>query len=436
MTRDLPRAVPQARLARLAALGQAAGGVAVGALGEGLRRIARGERPALSEMLLTPANAHRVAGQLSRMRGAAMKLGQMLSMDAGGVLPPEVAAILARLREDAHIMPARQLQDSLAVAWGSGWQDRFATFDLRPFAAASIGQVHRAAARDGRALAIKVQYPGVRDSIDSDIDNVAGLLRLPGLVPAGVDLAPLLAEARRQLHLEADYAAEARHLAAFCGLLSGSPAFRLPELCPEFCTPQVLAMTYVESQPIESLARAPQAERDRVMADLVTLTLREIFEFGLMQTDPNLANYRLEPGTGRVVLLDFGAVAAIAPGQAQDFRALLNAALDRDPAAVRAAMLRIGYFDATTAPQHQALILKMFDLAMAPIRSPDPFDFAGSDLVVRLRDMGLALGRARDLQHVPPADTLFLHRKIVGIYLMAARIGARVALRPIVERFR
>jgi hypothetical protein len=99
-------------------------------------------------------------------------------------------------------------------------------------------------------------------------------------------------------------------------------------------------------------------------------------------------------------------------------------------------MLRIGYFDAGTAPRHQALIVEMFEAAAAPLRQAGPFDFGGSDLIATLRDMGLALGSERDLTHVPPPATLFLHRKIGGIYLLAARLGARVSLRPMLERWR
>ncbi|MFY8195288.1 MAG: AarF/UbiB family protein, partial [Novosphingobium sp.] len=175
------RKVPQARISRLAAFGQLAGGVAGGVLAEGARRLARGEAPRLSDMLLTPGNAKRVADQLSRLRGAAMKLGQMISMDAGDVLPREMTEILSRLRESAHFMPPAQLEKVLAAEWGAGWRAQFRSFGAQPIAAASIGQVHRAVLPDGRVLAIKVQYPGIARSIDADVDNVATLLRVSGL---------------------------------------------------------------------------------------------------------------------------------------------------------------------------------------------------------------------------------------------------------------
>lgn len=428
--------VPDGRLGRMLRLGGMTGGIVGGMVASGLQQLARGERPSLPSVLLTPATASRITRDLGRMRGAAMKLGQMLSMDTGLVLPPEMTAILSALRAEAPHMPPKQLQAVLNAEWGAGWYGRFASFDVRPFAAASIGQVHRAVTPDGRRLAIKVQYPGVRSSIDSDLDNLATLLRMPGLLPRGMDIAPLLAEAKRQLHLEADYSAEARHLQAFRDLLTGSDHFLLPETDPALSTSQVLAMTYLDSQPVESLSTAPQPLRDKVAEALIGLVLQELFSFGLMQTDPNLANYRYDPGSGRIVLLDFGAVMAIAPGVQHDFRRLLNAALDRDHEATRDAMARIGYFDAATAPRHRELILQMFDTAMAPLRQSEPFDFGRSDLVERLRDMGLAMGAERDLTHVPPPATLFLHRKIGGIYLLAAKLRARVTLRPLMERHR
>lgn len=428
--------VPAGRLGRMLRLGGMTSGVVGSAMATALRDLARGERPSLPGAFLTPGVASRLTRDLGQMRGAAMKLGQMLSMDTGLVLPPQMTATLAALQADAPHMPPKQLQAVLNGEWGPGWYGRFARFDVRPFAAASIGQVHRATTRDGRDLAIKVQYPGVRASIDSDLDNLATLMRVPGVLPRRMDLAPLLAEAKRQLHLEADYRAEARHLTAFKQVLAGSDSFMLPAVQEDLSTAQVLAMTYVQSQPIDSLTDAPQALRDRVASDLIGLCLNELFRFGLMQTDPNLANYRFDPLSGRVVLLDFGAVMAIDPKLADDFRVLLRAALGNDPQETRAALLRIGYFQPQTPARQQDLIQQMFGVAMAPLRQAEAFDFGASPVLETLRDMGLAMGADRDMAHVPPPATLFLHRKIGGIYLLATKLRARVALRPLVDPFK
>ncbi|MBP1807397.1 ABC1 kinase family protein [Rubellimicrobium aerolatum] len=429
--------IPSGRLARLTRLGGLAAGVAGGTLAEGARALARGERPGMGDLLLTPANARRVADRLAEMRGAAMKMGQLLSMDAGDLLPPELSDILARLRAGADPMPPRQLGQVLDREWGPGWRGRFVDFDTRPLAAASIGQVHRARLRadhdEGRDLAIKVQYPGVARSIDSDVDNVAALLRLSRLAPEGLDLAPLLAEAKRQLREEADYAAEAGHLRRFGALLADDPRFRVPEVAADLSTPRVLAMTYEPGEPLESLARAPQATRDRVAAAILDLGLAELFRLGWMQTDPNLANYRWDGD--RVVLLDFGATRSVPPDLARLYRRMLLAARDRDRTAAEAALRAFGALDDRTPPAHRAEALALFDLAAGAMLHDGPFDFGRSDLLQVLRDRGTALAQDRSAWRVPPAEAIFVQRKLGGLYLLAARLGARLDLRALVAPY-
>jgi predicted unusual protein kinase regulating ubiquinone biosynthesis (AarF/ABC1/UbiB family) len=145
--------------------------------------------------------------------------------------------------------------------------------------AAPIGQVHRAVLPDGRVLAVKVQYPGVRASIDADVDNLATLLRLSHLLPPTLDLAPLLAEAKRQLADEADYLREGAQMRAYGERLSDDARYVVPALRDDLTTTDVLTMEFVEGRPIEALADAPQDVRDRAMTMLIELVLRELFEF-------------------------------------------------------------------------------------------------------------------------------------------------------------
>ncbi|MFZ4688582.1 MAG: ABC1 kinase family protein [Polymorphobacter sp.] len=420
------RAIPSGRLSRLAGFGRLAGGVAGGMIADGARQLAAGKRPSVADLLLTPANATRVTAQLANLRGAAMKIGQLLSMDSGELLPPELATILGRLRADAQHMPPKQLEAVLDRAWGKGWRAKFERFNVRPIAAASIGQVHRARTRDGRDLAIKVQYPGVRSSIDSDVDNVATLLRVSGLVPRELDVAPMLTEAKRQLHEEADYAREADCLARFGDLLADAPAYVVPALHRDFTTSDVLAMDFVEGVAVESLSDAPQATRDRIMTLLIALLLRELFEFGLMQTDPNFANYRWNPATQRLVLLDFGATRAFAPAIADHYHRLMQAGYANDAAAVRAAMIDIGFFAADAPQRHQATIVSMFETAFGAMRDAPTFDFAANRLAADVRDRGMEMAADREFWHLPPMDTLFLQRKFAGVFLLGSRLQAQV----------
>jgi len=427
--------VPSSRLSRLMRLGGMATGVAGNMLLAGARQLAQGKRPNFNDLLLTPANALKVTQQLAQMRGAAMKVGQLISMDAGDLLPPEMAAILARLRSDAHAMPQRQVQAVLTANWGAKWQMRFEPFSFVPIAAASIGQVHRATTKDGRDLAIKIQYPGVRKSISSDVNNVATLLRLTGLLPKTLDMAPLLAEAKRQLREEADYLAEGAHLQRFAELLAGVPQFVVPALHADLTTKNVLAMSFVGGVPIESMSTAPQAERNRIVSLLISLLFRELFEFGLMQTDPNFANYRYDPKSKQVILLDFGATRSFVPAFGQAYRRLMAAAMAGDRAAMMQAAMAIGYFDDRTQTRHQSAVLDMMQMALEPLRHKGDFDFGATDMVHRLRDAGMALGLDRDFWHIPPIDTLFLHRKLGGLYLLAARLKARVNVRQLLADY-
>ena len=424
-------AVPSSRLGRLMRLGGMATGVAGNMLVAGAQQLAQGKRPKISDLLLTPANALKITQQLSQMRGAAMKVGQLISMDAGDLLPPEIAAVLARLRSEADAMPERQLRAVLTANWGAQWQQRFASFSFTPIAAASIGQVHRATTLDGRDLAIKIQYPGVRKSISSDVNNVASLLRLSGLLPKTLDIAPLLLQAKRQLREEADYEAEGAHLKRFAQLLANAPEFVVPTLHTDFTTKNVLAMSFVAGVPVESLANAPQAERDRLLRLMVELLFRELFEFGWMQTDPNFANYRYDPQSQQLILLDFGATRSVAPAFGQAYQQLMCATMAGDREAMAKAGVAIGYFDDRAQAKHQMAVLDLFEMALEPLRFDGDFDFGSTDMAPRLREAGMALGLDRDFWHIPPIDALFLHRKLGGLFLLAARLKARVNVRQL-----
>lgn len=423
--------MPSGRLARLGTFGRLAGGVAGGMLAEGARRLANGERPRLGDMILTPGNAARLADRLAHLRGAAMKLGQMISMDAGDMLPAELSTILARLRDQAQRMPPAQLDRVLKDEWGPDWRRRFRHFDATPIAAASIGQVHRATLPDGRTLAIKVQYPGVAESIDADVDNVATLLRLSNLLPPTIDLAPLLAEAKRQLADETDYLREAGELRRFGDLLAGDERYVVPEVAEDFTTRRVLAMRFVDGAPIETLIDAPQAIRDAAMKALIDLVLRELFTFGVMQTDPNFANYRWQADTGRLVLLDFGAVRAVLPATADAYRALIKAGLARDLERVRDTAAAAGFLGTGAIAAHRPAIDRIVAAIDQAMNRPGPFDFGDRAFVPLVREEAKTMIADRAAWHVPPADTLFVQRKVSGTALLAARLKARVDVREL-----
>ncbi len=387
----------------------------------------------MHELLLTPGNVGRVADRLSHLRGAAMKLGQMVSMDAGDVLPPELSQIMARLRENADSMPPKQLEAVLAAEWGQGWRKNFSYFNPRPLAAASIGQVHRGTTRDGRDLAIKVQYPGVRESIDADVDNVATLLRVSGLLPQHLDIAPLLEEAKAQLHEEADYQREAQQLSAYAALLEGDDDYIVPGLHSDLTTRNVLAMDFVPGRGIESLETEPQEVRDAMMQRLISLVLRELFDFGLMQTDPNFANYRVSEDGERLVLLDFGAAREVPPHVSANYRNLLLAGLAQDRDAIATAAIDAGFLSRNAAEAHRESLNTIICVIVAELSKPGKFDFGDRSFVKTVREEGMTIAQDRASWHLPPSEILFVQRKISGTALLAARLKARVDVRGMAE---
>ena len=400
---------------------------------EGARQLRDGNRPRLKDMLLTPQNAQRISSELAKLRGAAMKLGQMLSMDAGDVIPKELADILARLRSDARTMPRAQINRVLVKAYGKEWRTKFTHFSYQPLAAASIGQVHQAETLSGEQIVLKIQYPGVRRSIGSDIDNVAILLRMSGLIPRNIDLGPLLEEAKAQLHDEADYLTEARYLSAFGKALGKDKRFVVPRLYKELTTDSILAMGFADGSPIESIANLDQVERDRVVGNLIELMLHELFTLNMVQTDANFANYRYQHETGKVVLLDFGATRRFTPDFVAKYRNLIKAILTDDEGQIITAAENVGYVINGVHPVYRQLLIDIFGLIGEVLRAEEPYTIKGARLSARMTEKTLAMKDYRDDWRAPPIDAIFFHRKFAGLFLLASRVDAHVFMRPLLE---
>ncbi len=428
--------------------GWMAGELAAGGLFEGARRAmgAGAEAAGAASAFLAPAQAQRLARRLSQMRGAAMKLGQLLSLESADILPPEFAEALAVLRSQADRMPDSQVRRVLGREYGKGWEVRFAEFDFEPLAAASIGQVHRARTSDGRDLALKVQYPGVAKSIDSDVDNVAALLRLARVLPVELDVSGIIAEAKHQLRQEADYLEEAKSLRRYRELVADEPRLWVPRVHDDFTTRRILAMDRVTGRPIEDL-RDPgtaQAVRDAAGRLLLQLMFREIFEFRFVQTDPNFANYLVAPPEGaaddappgedaRIALLDFGATRAYPPDFIAHYARLCRAVMEDDREGLRKAATAIGYLRDGDPEHHVRAVVDLMFLVCEPLRQPGPYRFERSTLAIRTRDAGLDLAFRKGFLRAPPPETVFLHRKLIGTFLLCGRIRAHVDVRTCIE---
>lgn len=431
--RSREKAVPSGRLARIGTFGRLVGGVAGGMAAEGARRLSSGEKISARDLILTPGNVQRLTDRLSHLRGAAMKMGQMISLDAGDFLPPELSKILATLRDQANFMPTRQLDQVLKSEWGNDWRKQFRWFNPRPIAAASIGQVHKALTRDGELLAIKVQYPGVAKSIDSDVDNVMTLLKVAGFAPPELEIEKLLAAAKQQLHEEADYQREGAQMAMYRERLAGVDGFVVPRLHADLTRGSILAMSFEEGVSIEELENETPERRNATMERLMRLVARELFDFGVMQTDPNFANFRFRPSTGEIVLLDFGACRDVDPDVSNGYRKMLQAGLNGNREEVLAATIESGFMMPIVAEKHPERVNRMIDIVINEMREDKPFDFGDRAFVPLLREEGMEIAKDKDTWAFPPIETLFVQRKVSGTALLGARLKAKVNIRRLTE---
>jgi predicted unusual protein kinase regulating ubiquinone biosynthesis (AarF/ABC1/UbiB family) len=288
--------------------------------------------------------------------------------------------------------------------------------------------VHRAAARDGRQLALKIQYPGVARSISSDVDNMAMLLRLARLLPFELDTSGIVAEAKRQLLQEADYLAEAGFLKRYRKFIGKSEDFIVPRVHDDLTTRRVLAMDFLPGIPLESLGDdgVAQRDRDRAGALLQGLMYRELFEFRTMQSDPNFANYLYQPWDGKIVLLDLGSTVTFSRAFTNRYSHIARALIARDDDAVRHYAEQLGYLHAADSPEHAERVLTLIRMVCSPICHDGLYDFGASDLLKRARETGfdMFLHHASEFRP-PPPDTAFLHRKLMGTFQLCARIKAR-----------
>jgi predicted unusual protein kinase regulating ubiquinone biosynthesis (AarF/ABC1/UbiB family) len=429
-------AVPASRVRRMFHFGMLSGELAWSAALGTARQLSTGKRPDLASAILTPATADFLAKRLATLRGPAMKLGQILSLQGEDLLPESFRNALEMLRAQGYAMPDTQLRRLLGREYGKGWQEKFDSFDFEPVAAASIGQVHRVRKRGGRELALKIQYPGVARSVDSDVDNLASLLSRLNFLPVKLDVPALAAEAKRQLKAETDYETEAHNLERYRRLVADLPGIVVPRVDRSLSTKHILAMDWIEGDPIDVLMTEamPQAQRNAVARTLFELLLRELFEFRFMQTDPNLANYLYLPATHQLASLDLGSVGEYPQAFVESYRKACRAAIDGDHDVLREAVFEIGYARPGDPEQQVRNSMQLVLLASEPLAHRGPYDFGASDVMTRARDFSFEVMTGGGLRSPPPV-TLFLHRKLVGTFLICTRLRAKVNVHALVERF-
>lgn len=351
------------------------------------------------------------------------------------MLPAPIQEVLQRVQDRADYMPASQRNKVLTANLGADWRELFSSFEETPLAAASIGQVHSAVLKsNGSKVAVKIQYPGVADSIDSDLNNLGLLLTASRLLPSGLFLDKTIANARTELGWECDYVREAECGRRFAELIEDEKdTFLVPKVYPEASGQQVLTMQFMEGVGVTRVQTFSQEQKDWIGTQILRLCLREIVEFRYMQTDPNWTNFLYNAKTNRLELLDFGATREYPEEFITRYVKLLEAASRSDRDTVRNMSIELGYLtgheSAAMLDAHIASVLTLAEPFLET--SPEVYDFKDQTITERVKALIPVMIKERLAP--PPEETYSLHRKLSGAFLLCARLGSRVRCRELFE---
>lgn len=370
--------------------------------------------------------AERVVETMGDMKGAAMKIGQMLSQGLAD-FPEEVLRTLARLQDAAPPMDFPLVSAQIEAAFDLPIHELFRYFDWRPVASASIGQVHRAELPDGTPVAVKVQYPGVADSLDADLDNLRMLLRLGRVVLKSEVVETYDREVREVLRAELDYEREARNITRFQGIYGNGAAVRygrrvrVPKVFPEYTRRTVLTMEYLEGEKLDAyLARVTDpTERNRTAQLLFEVFARMFHELHLLHADPHPGNYLLDRD-GNLILLDYGCVRDFRPAFTDGCLRVVQALRRGDAAALPPLFRALGWHNV-----ERFAVAKLDELArliMAPYLVDGEFPLGRWDVQ---RQFQRYLQQNLSFVHFqPPSEAIFFFRTCAGLLGHMRRLEA------------
>ena len=336
------------------------------------------KKPDLRSALVSKKNVTATVNTLKNLRGAAMKFGQLMSMDESIILSPDLAAVFAQLRSSGYSMTPSQLKKILNQNWGDGWLRNFKHFEVRPFAAASIGQVHKATLKSGEIVAIKVQFPGVRQSIDNDLSSLKFIMKTSGMLPAKFPLDYYITQCGDLLKRETDYELEAINITRFSEFLRSNDKLNVPKVYNQLSTQETLTMSFFEGRELSSKMAYDQSSINEISLSLLELLLNEIFTFKLVQTDPNLANFLLSEGDNSLCILDFGACCQVSEATHELYKDLLNVALTLDANKIKSFLEDKNFIPKDASSEGTKFFDRIISIAINETSQNEFFDFQQS----------------------------------------------------------
>ncbi|KAH1081149.1 hypothetical protein J1N35_020910 [Gossypium stocksii] len=438
--RPRERKVPATTFSRAFGFAALGAGLAWGTVQESAKRLVYGspnsnEKQSAVSPFLSEKNAERLALALCRMRGAALKLGQMLSIQDESLVPAPILAALDIVRQGADVMPRSQLNQVLDAELGPGWSTKLTSFDYEPLAAASIGQVHRAVKKDGMDVAMKIQYPGVADSIESDIENVKLLLDYTNLIPEGLYLDRAMKVAKEELSRECDYQLEASNQKRFRDMLSGHEGFYVPLVVDDISSKRVLTTELISG----ILSLMSFSFPRRFLCVFLSLayflykafnTLKAIFALSSEgQTDPNWSNFLYDEATKTINLIDFGAARDYPKRFVDDYLRMVMACANNDRAAVIEMSQRLGFLTGKESEVMLEAHVQAGFVVGLPFSKSGGYDFRSTNITQSISNLGATMLRHRLTP--PPDEAYSLHRKLSGAFLACIKLGAVVPCREL-----
>jgi len=391
---------------------------------------AAGERRQLLREDLALQTAEDVADTLGAMKGVMMKIGQMASYVDGG-LSPAVRHTLARLQDSVPPMSPQLAAAVVEEELGAPPERAFARWDPRPIAAASIGQVHRAVTLDGRAVAVKVQYPGIAETIAADLRNVTLLRRMLKITAPAQDVDALLTELRDRIGEELDYRREAASQRLLAAYYSGHPTIHIPAIVSELSTRRLVTSELSGGARFAELSTWPQHERDLAAETIYRFVFRSLYEVGAFNGDPHPGNYLFHPG-GRVTFLDFGLVKHFTAAELQPLLQMARTVcVEHDPEAFRRSLEDAGFLR-RGAPLSTSAITEHLAVFYDTIREPGPLtitsDYASS-VVRRFFDLRSPVAGYISV----PRPYVILQRINLGLFAVLGELSATADWRAIAE---